>query len=116
MRVWLQRYWQQGGLCYYCEGEMTRRDKGLGLKNKELCKKYGIVFGTRGARKAIRYFHATIEHFVRRADGGTLADGWALACKFCNSSRGTATVEEHKAAMMAMVAAGKHPVNRQGAA
>lgn len=53
---------------------------------------------------------ATKEHLMRRAEGGKRTKfNIVAACGFCNSNRGTAPVEEHKAAMLALVSAGSHP-------
>jgi hypothetical protein len=48
---------------------------------------------------------------VRRADGGAGMNGnIAWACCWCNSNRGTASVDEHKQRVVALVSAGEHPV------
>lgn len=59
---------------------------------------------------AFGYRMASVEHRARKVDGGADVPGnLAMACAFCNSSRGAAPPERHAAAMRAMVAAGTHP-------
>jgi 5-methylcytosine-specific restriction endonuclease McrA len=97
MSAALHKHWhRQDGKCFYCEGDTWMRG-----------------FGVDGAALALRRATATLEHLVRKADGGKGGANLVMACARCNVTRGTATVEDHKAAMMDLVAQGKHPVNRR---
>lgn len=59
---------------------------------------------------AFGYRMASVEHLIRRSDGGGDApDNLAMACAYCNSSRREVTPEAHRAAMRAIVKAGRHP-------
>lgn len=60
-----------------------------------------------------RHSRLTKEHLIRRADGGIgIPNNIVRACAWCNSNRGEASVSEHKDRIVAMVAAGQHPVAR----
>lgn len=59
---------------------------------------------------AFGYRMASVEHLVRRSEGGGNEPGnLAMACAYCNSSRRDAAPDAHGAAMRAMVEAGRHP-------
>ncbi len=59
---------------------------------------------------AFGYRMASLEHLRRRADGGDDAPAnLAMACAYCNSSRRDAPPERHRAAMLMLAAAGRHP-------
>jgi hypothetical protein len=47
----------------------------------------------------------TIDHVVPKSHGGTLNDGWVLACSRCNANRANALYEDYLAACVAEHAA-----------
>ena len=112
MSAALHKHWhRQDGKCFYCEGDTWMR--GSGERRLAAKTRLGLPIGVDGAALALRRATATLEHLVRKADGGKGGANLVMACARCNVTRGTATVEDHKAAMMDLVAQGKHPVNRR---
>lgn len=97
---------KQDGRCFYCDCRTWLRALET---RKQACARLGITSGTPRARVSINFRHGTEEHLIRKVDGGKRLGNLVMACSFCNSHRGTATVEHHKALMLAMVATGKHP-------
>lgn len=93
--------------CFYCESPMykpgrDRAGKFIGRTN---------LVTKKAQQQFLNLSRDTKEHLKRRADGGVgLIGNTVRACNWCNTVRGEATVEEHKAAMMALVKSGKHPV------
>lgn len=100
------------GICVYCDGKTYFR---LGRSLSELCQRFpDLRRGERGAKRKRRYFIATREHMVRKTDGGNNEQqNLVLACAYCNSCRGDATPDQHRAAMQKLVEEGRHPVNRK---
>lgn len=97
---------RQGNKCFYCEGEMWISAT---EKRAVAVKRLGID------ERTLAHRTATKEHLIRQANGGKrTVHNIVAACGFCNSSRGDAEVEDHKAAMRAMVAAGTHPTVTPG--
>lgn len=41
----------------------------------------------------------TFDHVIPRAHGGSLNDGWVLACDLCNGARGSASYEDYRDAV-----------------
>ncbi len=73
----------------------------------------GIPAEASGSTKMLRLARATREHLIRSIDGGTDAGkNIKMACQFCNTTRLETPVEQHRANMQRLVAAGLHPVNR----
>lgn len=90
-----------GQQCMYCEAEMFFPDDG-GVDG--FAHRAGITVSMALRRRASR------EHLHRRADGGSnKKENLGLACTWCNNFRERATIVEHRQAMMALAAAGKHP-------
>lgn len=75
----LQLYIAQAGVCCYCEKPML-------VPGDMTFKKFGQLYGL--SVRSVKHRVATLEHLVRRADGGTRHRfNIALACQFCNSKR-----------------------------
>ncbi|SFH08786.1 hypothetical protein [Methylobacterium gossipiicola] len=94
------------GVCCYCGcgTYMVRREPG-----PDAMRRFGIP-EVPGSARVLAYRLASIERIVRHVDGGTYAaDNIALACAFCNSHRGDASPEDHRAAMVALAASSLHP-------
>ena len=72
-------YVAQAGTCCYC-------DKPMLITGDMTVKRFGAIYGLTRRQAAQRV--ASIEHLVRRCDGGTNArHSIALACIFCNTKR-----------------------------
>lgn len=72
--LWLK----QGGKCCYCEQPMVRADEDVNVAASQ----FGI------ACHEVERRRATIEHLVRRCEGGSdIPDNLALACRRCNEGR-----------------------------
>lgn len=96
-----------GGVCTYCDCDtyMVKREA-----EPDALRRFGIPDGLPGTTRALRYREASREHVVRSADGGRDDIGnLTLACTFCNTARGEATPEHHRAAMLLLIAAELHP-------
>lgn len=93
--------------CIYCDAEMWQRGV---ITKREFRKIHGLRHADRGASQFVWTRRQTKEHLKRKADGGdSHPHNIAPACRFCNHSRGDASVEDHRAAIQKLIASGKHP-------
>lgn len=105
----LHRLWhKQAGKCFYCGCDTYLPGSGETKVKARL--RLGIEEGSRGAGKRFRRRHATIEHLLRKADGGTLAQhNIVMACLGDNVRRGARSVAEYKLYVQELVRQGNHP-------
>lgn len=90
---------EQWGECFYCERDMFVVG---GERRSVLLKRLGLTENMRNLRQILRDRRSTREHLQRKSEGGTNDESnIVMACAGCNESRGHATVEDHKRAMMA---------------
>lgn len=96
----------QEGRCFYCAGKCWCAD----IENRTAARaRLGVTPGLPRAKLTIAFRKASEEHLIRKVDGGQRGDNLVMACCFCNSHRGETKVVDHKAAMLALAAAGQHP-------
>lgn len=105
-----RRLLSEGRRCLYCDGEVWSR---LHMNKGQARSHFRVPKGMPSSTTLLAYSYATIEHIVRRAEGGGNKDNIALACAWCNSARQESTPDVHRVDMQALVAAGLHPVNRR---
>ena len=85
-------YVAQAGVCCYCEKPML-------MTGDMTVKRFAALYGSTRRHAAQRV--ASIEHLVKRADGGTRhRHNIALACVFCNSKRHDKSWVLHKSERM----------------
>lgn len=87
--------------CFYCDQKMWKPN---GTSRASVKERFGIT-----SKRLLQYRKQTDEHLVRRADGGKRKGNIVKACLICNSLRGEASPEDHKAAMQMLVRMGMHP-------
>lgn len=94
--------------CFYCNQPMWHHAENY--TKDELRARFLIVKGSYLAKRKLHWRQATKEHLHRQCEGGTnRKSNIVKACAYCNSTRGHATPDEHKIAMVALVDAGAHP-------
>jgi len=89
---------EQSGACVYCDGPTFLADR----ETKEGARmRLRIEAGVTGSGRHLNQHAATIDDAAK-----------AMACKYCNCSRGGRSAAAHRRAMQVLVAADEHPVNR----
>ncbi|QUS40045.1 hypothetical protein RPMA_15320 [Tardiphaga alba] len=89
---------EQNGACFYCDGPTFIPER----ENKDAARvRLRIEAGVSGSGRHLNQHVATIDKAAK-----------AMACKFCNCSRGSRDAGKHRTAMQTLVAAERHPVNR----
>lgn len=98
--TYLQNLWDRHkGRCFYCACKTFTLHRPLDRKVRVRA----TVLFTQPGRQASR------EHLIRRCDGGGMGSNIVLACRFCNEARHSRSVAEHKAWVLQLIAAGRHP-------
>lgn len=91
----------QLGRCHYCRVDMW---EGALETRGEAVRRLGLP-DTPSMRRAISRHRCTLEHLLRRADGGTdEPENTVAACARCNSTRGQTPAEEWSATCVASLA------------
>lgn len=94
--------------CFYCGLPM----KDANMTNAEAMQMLQISKGDHGYKRLLRYMRKTTEHLVKRCDGGgNQKSNLVQAHAYCNSSRGNATVCQHKEMIVAKLNGGYHPLS-----
>lgn len=93
--------------CYYCGLKMkTANDK-----KSDFYKLLKIKKGEPRSKKLYRYAEISDEHLVKKSDGGTnKKSNIVKAHRWCNSSRGDKTPQEHKEFINYLLRTELHPL------